>query len=82
MCDSAGIDDEHEGCKPDRRLFQALKKLGIEVTGTARQIKRNDFDKFDYLIVMDNENYQELKYFDKFKEKQSSILKMADFCTK
>ena len=31
---------------------------------------------------MDNENYRELKYFDKFKEKEAKILKMAEFCKK
>ena len=31
---------------------------------------------------MDSQHYFELKYFDKFKEKEAKILKMAEFCKK
>ncbi len=40
-----------------------LAEHGIDCTGkTARQITKADYDKFDYIILMDNNNLRNIRY--------------------
>ena len=40
-----------------------LAEYGIDCTGkTARQITKADYDKFDYIILMDNNNLRNIRY--------------------
>lgn len=54
--DSAGTSDYRIGELPDRRAREAARRRGLELTSRARQIKRADLDRFDYVIVMDSDN--------------------------
>ena len=36
----------------------AAKNRNIDITSKARQISKNDFQKFDYIITMDDSNYK------------------------
>lgn len=45
---------------PDSRMRQHAKKRGYILDSRARQFKDDDFAKFDYIIVMDEENYREI----------------------
>jgi protein-tyrosine phosphatase len=56
--DSAGISDYHEGDPPDARTNAVARRRGIELTGKSRPLVRSDLDRFDYIIVMDEENRQ------------------------
>jgi len=58
--DSAGTGDWHVGSPPDRRASAAGKRRGTELTGRARRVVREDFERFDYLIAMDSSNRSEL----------------------
>lgn len=58
--DSAGTGSWHVGESPDRRACAAGRKRGIEVSGAARQFRRADFDRFDYVVAMDSANYDDL----------------------
>lgn len=58
--DSAGTGDWHVGSPPDGRASAAAKRRGIDLTGRARQVVRQDFERFDYLIAMDGSNRNEL----------------------
>jgi protein-tyrosine phosphatase len=58
--DSAGTGSWHVGEAPDRRACAAGRKRGIEVAGAARQFQRGDFAKFDYVLAMDGQNYDDL----------------------
>jgi protein-tyrosine phosphatase len=45
---------------PDKRSI-LLQKKGLDITNQrARQFKKNDFDTFDYIFVMDNSNYKDV----------------------
>ena len=56
--DSAGTHNYHVGEPPDERSQQAAKKRGIDLSKQrARQLTVEDFEKFDYLLVMDHSNY-------------------------
>ncbi len=81
--DSCGIIGFHSGDQADRRMRTVAVKRGIEVTSIARQFdKYNDFDRFDLIIGMDNQNIRDLKRLAQNSEHISKIYRMTDFCTK
>jgi len=55
--DSCGTGDWHIGQLPDKRTIETLQNHGIEVSSTARQIRKSDLDDYDYILVMDRSNY-------------------------
>ncbi len=56
--DSAGTHAYHVGNPPDYRAQQAARRRGIELQGLrARKVHSSDFEYFDYILVMDNDNY-------------------------
>lgn len=59
--DSAGIGDWHVGQLPDVRMRRHGSARGYNFDSRARQFVVDDFDKFDYIFVMDNANYKALK---------------------
>lgn len=61
MIDSAGTHAYHVGSPPDTRSVAAARKRGIQMSHLkARQVSSEDFARFDYLLVMDEANRQEL----------------------
>lgn len=58
--DSAGTAGYHTGELPDPRARAAGARRGLDVGGRARQFKRADFDRFDYVLAMDRANYDDL----------------------
>jgi protein-tyrosine phosphatase len=62
--DSAGTHDYHVGSPPDRRAIEAARRRGIDLSSLrARQISEADFERFDLILVMDDENLSELRKF-------------------
>jgi len=60
--DSAGTHAYHIGEQPDRRAQQTALGRGIDISDLrGRKASVNDFNEFDYIIAMDDENYQSLK---------------------
>ena len=59
--DSAGIGDWHVGDLPDIRMRRHGSMHGYFFDSRARQFVIQDFDKFDYIFVMDDANYKALK---------------------
>ncbi len=59
--DSAGIGSWHEGQLPDRRMRQCGALRGYNFNHRARQIREYDFERFDYIVGMDNENMTTLQ---------------------
>lgn len=59
--DSAGTGSWHIGNPPDPRAQSATLSRGIDISGLrARQVTPLDFDKFHYIIAMDNANKSDL----------------------
>ena len=59
--DSAGTSDWHIGEPPDDRGQQAAARRGYDLSAQrARQVKAGDFDRFDYVIAMDQSNVAKL----------------------
>ncbi|OBA26325.1 LMWPc-domain-containing protein [Hanseniaspora valbyensis NRRL Y-1626] len=59
--DSCGTASYHRGESPDNRTVSTLWKNGIKTEHKARQLKQSDFEKFDYLLCMDNNNLRNIK---------------------
>ena len=60
--DSAGVANYHAGYPPDKRSIYVAQKNGVDIsTQKARQIKAKDFNNFDYIFVMDKENFYDIK---------------------
>jgi protein-tyrosine phosphatase len=59
--DSAGTGHWHVGESPDPRAAAAARRRGLTVAGTARQIAPTDFDDFDVILAVDDENLQRLR---------------------
>lgn len=56
--DSAGTHAYHVGDAPDLRAQKAARERGIELNHLrARKVEYADFEKFDYVLAMDDENY-------------------------
>jgi protein-tyrosine phosphatase len=57
--DSAGTHNYHIGAPPDLRSQQAALRRGYDMGDLrARQIQSIDFQKFDLILAMDNDNLQ------------------------
>jgi protein-tyrosine phosphatase len=55
--DSAGTHDYHVGAPPDPRSQVAARRRGLDLAQLrARQLEAADFERFDYVLVMDEQN--------------------------
>jgi protein-tyrosine phosphatase len=60
--DSAGVEDYHAGAPPDERTQDHARRRGYELGGQrARQLRRSDFEQFDWLLAMDRSHLAVLK---------------------
>jgi protein-tyrosine phosphatase len=60
--DSAGTADYHIGEPPDQRSQQAARARGYDISSLrARQVKPDDFRRFDLLLAMDEDNLRDLR---------------------
>lgn len=61
ILDSAGTHAYHLGEEPDYRAQKAAEKRGVQLSHIrARKVVFGDFEDFDYLLAMDNDNYETL----------------------
>jgi protein-tyrosine phosphatase len=58
--DSAGTGAWHAGAPPDPRAARAALRRGVTLTGSARRVTPDDFDDFDLVLAMDEENLRDL----------------------
>ena len=59
--DSAGTHAYHVGSAPDQRAQQAVRRRGAEIAHLrGRKVADEDFERFDYILVMDGDNYSKL----------------------
>lgn len=75
--DSAGTGNWHAGKPPHQGTRSLLADRGISDKGIkARQIVEKDLIDFDYVITMDNSNYQDLK---NMVDREVDIHRFVDF---
>ncbi|MBN6710642.1 low molecular weight phosphotyrosine protein phosphatase [Haemophilus haemoglobinophilus] len=78
--DSAGTSGWHDGEDMHQGTAKMLRKYNIDNTGfISRKIHKNDWQQFDYLIAMDNNNLHALeKFFTKAPHKLFQITTLCD----
>lgn len=78
--DSAGTIDYHEGEQADARMRDYAEKRGYNLNSIARKFNaETDFEKFDYIIAMDENNFEDIKALDLDNKFTENIYRMADF---
>ncbi len=81
ICDSAGTISFHAGEPADSRMRQHASQRNYNLTSISRQIKSSDFQDFDYIVGMDDENMYNMKSFLPDAELAGKMSKMTDYCS-
>lgn len=63
VVDSAGTEGWHTGKRADERMRKHGKARGYELDSIARQVRREDFERFDLILVMDEQNLRDIRSF-------------------
>ncbi len=72
--DSAGTGAYHVGQSPDARSIVEAAKHGIDITDLrARQFTPEDFDNFDRIYAMDEENYNMITLLSHTPEQRAKV---------
>ena len=58
LVDSAGTSDEHEGDLPHSVTLRVAARHGIELNHRSRPFRKDDFEAFNLILVMDNWNFR------------------------
>ena len=62
LADSAGTGGWHSGEPPDARAIAAARRNGVDIADLrARKVTRDDFDRFDDIVALDEENLTDLE---------------------
>lgn len=79
--DSAGTIGFHSGKGPDPRMVSAARQRGIEMSGRARQVSPQDFECFDWILAMDQDNYDDLLVVrEQCDRPTAQLVKFCTFC--
>ena len=78
--ESAGTAGYHVGDLPDSRMRKHAAARGYNLVSRCRQVKKADFEHFDYIIGMDEQNIRNLKLVAQTPEHIGKIYRMTDFC--
>jgi len=76
---SAGTSAWHAGEKADARMRRHAKERGYNITSTSRKFMVSDFDDFDMIIAMDENNFYDLKSMAQTTDHVEKIYRMSDF---
>ncbi len=79
VLDSAGTYGGHSGERSDARMRRAAAARGIDITHRARQVREEDFERFDMIIAMDDNNYEALFRLAPDREAQQRIYRFREF---
>lgn len=82
-CDSAGTAGYHSGEKADPRSIQHAERRGYNVSSISRKLYPfKDFEEFDYIIAMDEMNYNDISRLAAKNELKGKLFLMCEFCSK
>lgn len=78
--DSAGTSDWHRGEQPDGRAMEEMRSNGIDISDQqSRPFSVLDFDNFDYILVMDDSNLQNVLRVARDKKDAAKVHMILDF---
>lgn len=78
--DSAGLISVHQGEMADSRIRMHASKRNYTLTHRSRPVTKADFDRFDMIIGMDEDNIAGLKRLASSRKDEEKIHRMTDFC--
>ena len=78
--DSAGTYGGHRGELPDSRMRAAAAARGYNLTHRSRRITEEDFELFDYIIVMDDMNYENVSRIAPERKYLNKVYRFTEFC--
>lgn len=74
VVDSAGTAGYHVGELPDGRSIEVARKYGIDITNQrSRKFTKADFDKFDMIFAMDQNNYADIVALSENEEQHEKV---------
>jgi protein-tyrosine phosphatase len=76
--DSAGTIGYHAGERADRRMRAAATGRGYELNSLARRIEPADFDRFDWIVTMDEDNFRDVSGMDP--GSRARVVRMCHYC--
>lgn len=79
IIDSAGIGAWHVGQLPDARMHRHGAARGYQFNSHARQFTPSDFDDFDSILVMDQNNFRDITSKARSKEDAKKVKSLASF---
>lgn len=79
IVDSAGSSGWHEGEPADGRMRHSAKQRGYIITSHSRPFEMLDFNRFDLIVAMDDQNFDNLRNQAVTLEDKEKIVRMADF---
>lgn len=77
--DSAGTAGHTIGFRPDVRSIEVALKNGIALHHEARQLRRQDLNEFDFVLVMDHSNFENAMKLAKNDYERSKIRMITDY---
>ena len=78
--DSAGTHFYHVGASPDPRSVDTAKEHSIDISQQqARHVKKEDFDTYDQLLVMDKRNLRDIEHYCPRPELMSKVKLFLDY---
>ncbi len=81
IVDSAGTSGFHDGEPADSRMIDTGKKRGLSLTSISRKFTKDDFSKFDFIIVMDDSNLKNIQKLDTTNEYSHKLYKMTEYAS-
>lgn len=77
--DSAGTIGYHSGSPADSRMRAAASQRGYSLESRARRLEQADFENFDLIVAMDDDNYRDI--LDRRPGQGAEVVRMCDYCT-
>lgn len=77
--DSAGTIGYHVGEPPDERMSEAGSRRGIPFNGRSRKFVVEDFDRFDHILAMDNNNLRDILALARNSDDEAKVQRFCDF---
>lgn len=77
--DSAGTSAHHVGELADARMRRAAINRDIDITSRSRQFSQDDFKDFDYIITMDQSNYNNVIKLASSEQERNKVKSLMDY---
>ncbi|WP_127715014.1 low molecular weight protein-tyrosine-phosphatase [Halobacteriovorax sp. HLS] len=79
--DSAGTSGVHTGELPDKRMCKAAQIRGYDLSSRSRKFIKDDFYRYDYIVVMDESNLSNILSLDLTNEFSQKVVLITDYCS-